>query len=79
MTDSFGVEVRRAPAFGAAVWGWGLWTGLAIWAAGFFFLPWWAALLIWWWPSMLAGGGVGLLAVWLAGQLARLRTRGRPP
>jgi hypothetical protein len=70
------VRMARAPAYGAAVWGWGLWTGLALWAFGFYLLPWWAALLLWWWPSMLVGGVAGLLAVRVAS--LRRRRRGAP-
>jgi hypothetical protein len=70
LADDAALEIPRSgPAYGAAVWGWGLWTGIALWAAGFFFLPWWAALFIWWWPSMLMGAAVGLLAVWVASRL----------
>lgn len=66
-TDLAALQRRpSAPVYGLAVWGWGLWIGLAIWAAGFAFLPWWAALFLWWWPSMLAGGAVGLFACWVA-------------
>ncbi len=61
---------RCAPVYGMAVWGWGLWTGLALWLAGFVLLPWWAALLLWWWPSLMMGALTGLFAVWVAGRLA---------
>jgi len=68
-TDS--ATSKPGPAFGPAVWGWGLAGGVALWFAGFLLLPLWAALLLWWWPSILFGAAVAFLAIGLAELLAR--------
>jgi hypothetical protein len=71
---------QETVAYGLRIWGWGLWAGIAFWAAGFAFLPWWAALLLWWWPSLLVAAAVGFLAIRLAsGSRRGIAARARGP
>jgi hypothetical protein len=61
----------QRPAFGPAIWGWGLACGVVLWTSGFLILPWWAAVFLWWWPSILFGAALGLATIGFAKWLAR--------
>ena len=75
MSDPAGPDRSgRRPAYGPAVWGWGLLSGLVLWGLGFLLLPWWVALFLWWWPSVITGAVAGIGAISLAKWIGRTRT-----